>query len=198
MQLAGFGLIAALQPCEARHAHAQAHAHIPRQEHTHGWGLSSDMDCTPEAVFTRTTTSIVFVAADVNTQYQEMYTPASTVRQGMETVMGKHRVGLQPTQVGTHDHVQAQPSQGWIENGANSTWRFGNHSAVHRPTFYYTATPFTNAYLKQPSSTASAGGAPKEHSSISSLGSHGRRRASRFAVLMIILILTGVALFNWS
>ena len=70
MQLADFGLIAsALQLYGARHAHA----HIPRDHRTPSYVLSSDVGSTPEAVFTRSTTSLYFLEADVDIQYHGVY-----------------------------------------------------------------------------------------------------------------------------
>lgn len=192
MQLAEFGLIAsALQLCVARHAHAHSH--------TQNYALSSDVGFTPEVVFTRSTKSLHFLKADVNIQYQEVYTTMSAARQSTETPWGKQdRTSLQPTSIGPHYHLQAVPSQGWSgKKDANFTSRLGNHSfPVHRPTSHVTATPLINASLKSSISTPSAGGTPKNHSSFSS--SSRRQRASRFTVLVTILILTGAALFVWS
>ena len=117
----------------------------------------------------------------------------------LESSLGKqYRASLQPTKVGSHGHVQAPPSQGWMKNVANSTWQLGSHSSAdHRPIFHST-TPLTNASIKLASSTAGAGGTLKNYSSFSGSGSHGRRHASRFALLIIVSILTGAALFNWS
>ena len=198
MQLAELGLIAsALRLCVARHAHA----HIPRHSHTQTYALSSDVGSTPEVVFTRSTKSLHFLDADVNIQYQEMYTTMSAARQSTETpCRTQYRTSLQPTNIGPHYHLQAVPSQGWTgKKGANFTSRLSNHSfPVHRPTFHSTATPLIKASSKPSISTPSAGGTPRNHSSFSSSGSHRRQRASRFAVLIIVLILTGAALFIWS
>lgn len=196
MPLAELGLTAStIQSCVARHAHT--HTHASRQQRTHSDVLSSDVGYRPDAVFIRTSTSVISVAADVDIQYQRMYTLTSTVRQGIDIALGEqHRASLQPTKVGPHSHIHTLPGQGWI---GNSSRRLGGHSpAIHRPTFHSIATPYTNASFKQPSSTASAGGTPKNYSSFSGLGSHGRRRASRFSVLIIVAILTGIALFRWG
>lgn len=200
MQLAELGLIAsALQLCVAHHAHAHAHtlAHIPRHKHTRECALSSDVGCTPKAVITRSTTSILFFEADVDIQYQELDTTTSTVWKDVETALGKqYRAGLQPTNVGSHDHLQAVPSQGWTgRNGANLTWGLDNHSsAIHQATSHITATPLIHHSLKPSMSTASAGGTLGNHNSFSSSGSHGKRSASCFAVLVIVLILAGASL----
>lgn len=196
MQLAEFGLIAlALQLCDARHAHA----HIPRHDHIENYVLSSDARSTPETVFTRSTKSLYFLEADLDIQYQKVYTTMSAARKGRETPLGKqYRANLQPTVIDPHYHIQAVPTQGWTgKNGANFTSGLGNHSsAVHRPTFYSIATPLTNTSLKTSNSRVSAKGTLKSYSSFSSLGSHGRR-ASRIAVIVILLILTGAVLSIW-
>lgn len=196
MQLAEFGLItSALQLCVAGHAHSD----IPRHNHTHNYALSSDFGSLPKAVSTLSTKSLHFLEADVGTQYQKV--TMSAARQSMETPLGKqYRTSLRPTNIGPHFHLQAVPSQGWTgEKGANFTWRLGNHSsAVHHPTFHSTATPLINASLKRSISMASTRGTPKYHSSFSRSGSSGRRRAPRFAALIIILVLMGAALFIWS
>ena len=197
MQLADIGLIAsALQLCVARHAHA----HIPPDHRTQNYVLSSDVGSTPEAVFTRSTTSLYFLEADVDVQYQGVYTTMSAARKSTETPLRKqYRVSLRPTVIGPHDYFQAVPTQGWTgKNGTNFTSGFDNHSSlIHRPTFYSIATPLTNASLKPSNARVSAKGTPKSHSSFSSSGSH-ERRASRVAVIVIFLILTGAALFIWS
>lgn len=201
MQLAGFGLIvSALQLCVARHAHVHAHAHIPRHKDTTGCALSSEVGCTPKAVSTRTTTSLLFVEADVDLQYQEVYTRTSPAGQGMETALGKqYRAGLLPTNVGPHYQSQHLSSQGWTEiNDANSTWRSCNHSSVHHPTFYATATPLIHSSVKPSISTVSAGGTAGNLHSFSSSGLHGKQGASRFTGLIMILILTGAAVRIWS
>lgn len=198
MRLAEVGLIAStLQLCVARHAHAHAHAHIPRHKHTQVCALSPEVGCTPEAAFTRTTTSLLFVEADVDIQYQDMM---SAARQSTETSLGKqYPTGLQSTKVGPHYYTQAVPSQGWMErNRANSTWRFGNHSStIYQHTSHTSATPLPHSFPKPLIATAGAGGTPGDQS-FSSSGLHGKQRASRFAVLIIILIVTGAALFVWS
>ena len=197
MQLADFGLIAsALQLYGARHAHA----HISRDHRTPKYVLYSDVGSTPEAVFTRSTTSLYFLEADVDIQYHGVYTTMNAARKSTETPLGKqYRASLRPTVISPHYPFQAVPTQGWTgKNGTNFTSGFGNHSSVvHRPTFYSIATPLTNASLKPSNSRVSAKGTPKSYSSFSSSGSHGRR-ASRVAVIVIFLILTGAALFIWS
>ena len=197
MQLAEFGLIAsALQLCVARHALA----HIPRHDHTQSYVLPSGVGSTPEAVFAGSTKSLYFLEADVDIQYQKTYATISAARQSTETPLRKqYHTSLQPTNIVSHYHFPAVPSQWWTgQKGTNSTWRLGNHSfAVYRPTFHSIATPLTNVSLKPSNSRVSAKGTPKSYSSFSSSGSHGRR-ASRVAVIVIVLILTGAALSIWS
>lgn len=79
MPLAESGLTAStIQSCVARHAHAYAYA--PRQQRNHSDALSSDKGYRPDAVFTRTSISIISVAADMDIQYQRIYILAGTVR----------------------------------------------------------------------------------------------------------------------
>ena len=173
MQLAELGLIAALQLCVARHAHA--HAHMPRHQQV-------------PAVFTRTTTCLLFVEADLDVQYQEVYT-MTNVAQGMETALGNPRAGFQPSIVGPHHQPQALPSQGWTEtNDVNSTWRVGNYSSIHNPTSHAIAPLFIHSSL-QPISPTSTDGALGNLHHFSSSGSNGKQGASRSAVLIRILIL---------
>ncbi len=200
MQLAEFALIAsASQLCVAHNPHAHTHPLVPRHKHTPGCALSSDVGCTPQTVVTRTTTSLLFVEADLDIQYQEAYTTMSAARQGMETSLRQqYRAGLQPTNISAY-HPQSVPSQGWTGiHDSNSTGRLGNHSSVHHPTFHATATPLFHSFLKPSISTGSAGGTPGNIHSFSSSGLHGKQRASRFAVLIIVLLLTGAALRIWS
>ena len=198
MQLGEIGLIAvALQLCVARHAHK----HLPRHKHTQGCALSSDVDCRLETVSTRTTTSLLFLEADVNIQYQEVFTTTSAARRVIGTALGnQYREGPQPTNF-HHQPQTLLPSQGWTErNGTHSIWRFDNYSTrVHRPMFeHITASPLIHSVLKPSTVTASPGGSPGSQGSFSSSGSHRKQRASRFAVLTTILILMGGALFIGS
>ena len=197
MQLAEFALIAsASQLCVAHNPHAHTHLLVPRHKHTPGCAPSSDVGCTPQTVVTRTTTSLLFVEADLDIQYQEVYTTMSAARQSMETSLGQqYRAGLQPTNISAHYHPRPVPSHGWTGiHDANSTERLGNQSSVHHPTFHATATPLFHSFLKPSISTGSAGGTPGDIHSFSSSGLHGKQRASRFAVLIIVLLLTGAAL----
>ena len=192
MQLAELGLVAlVLQFCIARHAHT----YLPRHQH------ASDVDSRPAAVFTRSTTSLFTLEADVEIHYQKVLTTISAARPCLETPLGKqYRTDLQPTDFGQHHYLQSISSQGWTgTSSANSTTQSGNRSSpIHRLKFYSTATPLATASLKPSSLKASAGGTPKNFSSFPSSGSHGRRYASRFAVPTMIMILAGAALFGWS
>ena len=200
MQLAEFGLIvSALKLCVARHAHVHAHSHIPRLIDTEGCALPSVVGCTPAVISARTITSLLFIEADVDIQYQEMNT-GTTARRGMKTAPGKqHHADSLPTNVGSHHQSQALPSQGWTEvNDINSTWRSGGHSSVHHLKFYTTATPLIHSSVKPSISTVSAGGTVGNLHGFSSSGLHGKQGASCYTVLTMILILTGVALCIWS
>ena len=130
MQLADFGLIvSALQLCVARHAHA----HMPRDHRAQSYVLSSDVGSTPEAVFTRSTTSLYFLEADVDIQYQGVYTTMSAARQSTETPLGEqYRASLQPTVIGPHYHLQAVPTQGWTGKK-----RCQFHLGIRQPLFRY-------------------------------------------------------------
>ena len=109
MQLADFGLIAsALQIYGAHHAHA----HIPRDQRTLNYVLSSDVGSTPEAVFPRSTTSLYFLEAGVDIQYHEVYTTMNAARKSTETPLGKqYRASLRPTVIGPHYPFQPVPNR---------------------------------------------------------------------------------------
>ena len=110
MQLADFALIAsALQLYGARHAHV----HIPRDHRTPKYVLYSDVGSTPEAIFTRSTTSLYFLEADVDIQYHKVYTTINAARKSTETLLGKqYRASLRPTVTSPHYPFQAVPTQG--------------------------------------------------------------------------------------
>ena len=193
MQLAALGLIALkLQLCLASYAHAHSHAHIPRHGHTQDCALSSDVGCTSKAAYTRTTTSLLFIEADMKFPYPELYTMTSATYHGMETALAKQfDAGFQPTNVRPHHLLQTRPSQGWIAGtDTNSSWGLGNHSStVHHPMFNVTATPVVHGSLKPSISTAPTGGTAGNLHTFSNSGSHGKQRASSFVVVMVILSL---------
>lgn len=197
MQLAALGLIALkLQLCLASYAHAHSHAHIPRHGHTQDCALSSDVGCTSKAAFTRTTTSLLFIEADMNILYPELYTTTSATYHGMETALAKQfGAGFQPTNVRPHHYLQTRPSQGWIAGTQiNSSWGLGNRSSpVHHPMFNVTATPVVHGSLKPSISTAPTGGTAGNLHTFSNSGSHGKQRASSFVVVMVILSLAGAS-----
>ena len=120
-------LIAALQLCVARHAHLHVHSHMPRHQQA-------------PTLSTRTTTSLLFVEADLDLQYQNVYTTTKTA-QGIETALGNPRAGFQPSIVGLHHQPQALPSQGWTgTKEVSSTWRVGNYMNI----FYCATTTLLN------------------------------------------------------
>ena len=182
MQLAEFGLIAALQLCVARHAHLHVHAHMPRHQQA-------------PAVSTRTTTSLLFVEVDLGVQYQKVYTTTKAAL-GMETALGNPRAGFQPSIVGLHHQPQALSSEGWTEtNDVNSTWRVGHYSSVRHPTFHAIATPMIHGSLS-PLSPTGTGRAPGNLHTFTSSGSHGKQGASRSAVVIMTLILAAASVIS--
>ena len=182
MQLAEFGLIAALQLCVARHAHLHVHSHMPRHQQA-------------PTLSTRTTTSLLFVEADLDLQYQNVYTTTKTA-QGIETALGNPRAGFQPSIVGLHHQPQALPSQGWTgTKEVSSTWRVGNYSSVRHPTFHATATSMIHGSLS-PLSPTGTGRAPGDLHNFTSSGSYGKKRTSRSAVVIMTLVLGAASVIS--
>ena len=181
MQLAEFGLIAALQLCVARHAHLHVHAHMPRHQQA-------------PTLSTRTTTSLLFVEADLDVQHQKVYTTKAAL--GMETALGNPPAGFQPSIVGLHHQPQALPSQGWAEtNDVNSTWRVGNYSSARHPTFHAIATSMIHGSLS-PLSPTGTGRTPGDLHNFTSSGSRGKQGASRSAVVIMTLILGAASVIS--
>lgn len=193
MQLGNFGLLAALQLCLARYTHV----HISSHQDTRNCTISLYIGSTTESVFARSTALFILVEADVDIQYSEVYATMSAASQ--ETPFRKqNRLGLQPTNIASRHYFQAVPSREWTDrNDINLTSRSVNYSfVVHRSTFQSTTTPLLNTSLKSSSSTIRVEETSTNHNSFSSLKSYETRHASRFNVLITILILTGVALFS--